>query len=231
LGIGVNYLDSGFGVETVLAELDNEFKDKGLLAIANVYYSPGADTILAHYAIERLNSIDSVDFRWSIVDIVPSSEHSRQLYWGFTLEGMLLHHYTSPAKRVENGKLMELPSRSDPETFTLKGPIGKTLVDDMTDAILVYIHQYFPDIPNVTFKEVLCIAFNEKGNFLAKLGLCQTGPINIGGKMVSPWAVLATVANDIKRHCHVRKMSYHGSSRFFRAPIRDSMVIAARVRV
>jgi len=163
LEIGVNYLGSGFGVETVLAEWDNEFKDKGLLSIANAYYSPGADTILAHYTIERLNSIDSVDFRWSIVDIVPSSEHSRQLYWGFSLEGMLLHHYTSPAKRVENGKLVELPPRSDPEMFTFKGPIGKTLVDDMTDELLVYIHQYFPDIPNITFKEVLCIEFNERG--------------------------------------------------------------------
>ena len=144
---------------------------------------------------------------------------------------MLLHHYTSPAKRVENGKLVELPQRSDPEMFTFKGPIGKTLVDDMTDELLVYIHQHFPDVPNITFKEALCIEFNEKGNFLAKLGLCQTDLINIRGKMVSPWEVLATVANDIKRHCHVRKMSYHGSSRFFREPIRDSMVIAARVRV
>jgi len=130
LEIGVNYLDSGFGVETVL------------------------------------------------------------------LEGMLLHHYTSPARNVENGKLVELPPRSDPEMFTFKCPIGQTLVAGMTGESLVYIHQYFPDIPNITFKEALGIEFNEKGNFLAKLGLCQTNPINVRGKMVPPWEALATVANN-----------------------------------
>jgi hypothetical protein len=45
-------MDSG-SVEKVRTELDREFRNKGLLAIVNIYFS-GADNILAHYAIERL---------------------------------------------------------------------------------------------------------------------------------------------------------------------------------
>lgn len=196
LKAGANYIDSGFGAEMARAELDREFKKRGLLAILNMYFSPGADNILAHYAIERLDRTDSVHFRWSVVDIVPASDHSRPLYWGLSFEGIMLHHFTVPARRVENGKMLDLSVRADPEMYTFKGPIGTTMVAGLGGESLVYCHENFPEILNITFKEALGIEFNEKCAFLAKLGFNRTEPININGKMISPWEFLYALANN-----------------------------------
>jgi saccharopine dehydrogenase-like NADP-dependent oxidoreductase len=196
LEAGANYLDSGFGAEKGRMDLDREFKKKGLLAILNLYFSPGADNILAHYAIERMDKTESVDFRWSVVDIVPAEDHSRQLYWGFTFEGIMLHHFTLPSRRLENGKMLDLPPRADPEMFTFKGPVGTTLVAGLPGESLVYCHENFPEIPNITFKEALGIEFNERCAFLARLGFNRLEPINVNGQMISPSAVLFTLANN-----------------------------------
>jgi saccharopine dehydrogenase-like NADP-dependent oxidoreductase len=196
LEAGANYLDCGFGAQKARPELDREFKKKGLLAIINLYFSPGLDNILAHYAIERLDKTESVDFRWAVVDIVPPSEHSRQLYWGIRPEDIILHHFALPSRRVKDGKMVELPPRAEPEMFTFKGPIGTTLVAGLPASSLVYCHENFPDIPNITFKEALGIEFNEKCNFLVDLGFSKTEPIDVNGQMISPSAVLFTLANN-----------------------------------
>jgi len=196
LQAGANYIDSGFGAEMARAELDREFKKKGLLAILNMYFSPGADNILAHYAIERLDRTDSVDFRWSVVDIVPASDHSRPLYWGLSFDGIMLHHFTVPSRRVENGKMLELPVRANPEMYTFKGPIGTTMVAGLAGESLSYCHENFPEIPNITFKEALGIEFNERCAFLAKLGFNGIEPIDVNGKKISPWEVLRALANN-----------------------------------
>ena len=196
LQAGANYIDSGFGAEMARAELDREFKKKGLLAILNMYFSPGADNILAHYAIERLDRTDSVDFRWSVVDIVPASDHSRPLYWGLGFDGIMLHHFTVPSRRVENGKMVELSVRADPEMYTFKGPIGTTMVAGLAGESLSYCHENFPEIPNITFKESLGIEFNERCAFLAKLGFNRIEPIDVNGKKISPCEVLFALANN-----------------------------------
>jgi saccharopine dehydrogenase-like NADP-dependent oxidoreductase len=196
LEAGSNYMDSGFGVEKVRTELDREFRNKGLLAIVNIYFSPGADNILAHYAIERLDKTESVDFRWSVVDIVPASDHSRQLYWGFSFRGIMMHHFTLPSRRLKNGRMIDLPPRAEPEMFTFKGPIGTTWVAGLQGESLEYCHENFPDIPNITFKEALGVEFNERCTCLAGLGFNRMEPIDVDGQMISPAAVLFALADN-----------------------------------
>ena len=208
LETGAHYLDSGFGVEKARTELDPEFRDKGLLAIVNIYFSPGADNILAHYAIERLDKTESVDFRWSVVDIVPASDHSRPLYWGFSFRGIMLHHFTLPSRRVENGRMIDLPPRAEPEMFTFKGPVGTKRVAGLPGESLEYCHANFPDIPNITFKEALGDEFNERCACLAGLGFNRMEPIEVGGQRISPAAVLFALADnqppEIKKASDIR---------------------------
>lgn len=194
LEAGANYIDCGFGAQKERAELDRQFKKKGLLAIINTYFSPGLDNILAHYAIERMDKTEGVDFRWAVVDIVPASEHSRQLYWGMHFEDMILHHFALPSKKVVNGKLIDLPPRAEPEMFTFKGPIGTTLVAGLPASSLVYCHENFPEIPNITFKEALGVEFNQRCEFLVRLGFDQTEPINVKGQRVAPSDLLFALA-------------------------------------
>jgi len=197
LAVGANYIDSGAGPAEGQLALDEEFKNKGLLGIIHMYYSPGLDNVLAHYAIERLDKTESVDFRWSVVDIVSPSDHSRQLYWGLSFRGIMLHHFTLPSRRLENGKMLELPPRAEPEVFTFKGPVGTLKVAGLPGESLGWLHKYFPDIPNITFKEALGNdVLDERYAFLAALGFNRTEPINVNGQMVSPWEVIQYLAND-----------------------------------
>lgn len=192
---GANYIDSGAAPPDGQLGLSDEFKKRGLLAIVHMYFSPGLDNVLAHYAIERLDRTESIDFRWAVLDIVPASEHSRPLYWAFSFEGILLRHYGSPSKRLKNGKILELPARAEPEMFTFKGPIGTTEVAGLPAESLYWAHKYYPEIPDITFKESLGVDFDKRCSFLAGLGFNKTQPINVNGQMVSPWEVLQYLAN------------------------------------
>jgi saccharopine dehydrogenase-like NADP-dependent oxidoreductase len=193
---GANYIDGGAAPADEQLELSDEFKKKGLLAIVHLYFSPGLDNVLAHYAIEKLDMVESIDFRWAVLDIVPASEHSRELNWAFSLEGIMLRHFGYSSKRLINGKLLELPPRAEPEMFTFKGPIGTTEVAGLPAESLHWAHKCYPEIPNITFKEALGIDFNKKCSFLAGLGFNKAEPVNVNGQIVSPWEVLKCLANN-----------------------------------
>ena len=193
---GANYIDCGAAPAEEQLELSDEFKKRGLLAIVHMYFSPGLDNVLAHYAIERLDRTESIDFRWAVLDIVSASEHSRQLYWPFTFEGIMLRHFGYPSKRLKDGKILELPPRAEPEMFTFKGPIGTTEVAGLPAESLHWAHKCYPEIPNITFKEALGVDFDKKCSFLAGLGFNKTEPVNVKGQMVSPWEVLQYLANN-----------------------------------
>jgi saccharopine dehydrogenase-like NADP-dependent oxidoreductase len=193
---GANYIDAGAAPADEQLELSDEFKKRGRLAIVHMYFSPGLDNVLAHYAIERLDRTESIDFRWAVFDVVPASEHSRQLNWPFSFEGIMLRHFGYSSKRLKNGKILELPPRAEPEMFTFKGPIGTTEVAGLPAEALHWAHKCYPEIPNITFKEALGVDFDKKCSFLAGLGLNKTEPVNVKGQMVSPWEVLQYLANN-----------------------------------
>jgi len=196
LEVGVNYIDCGVEhVEEKLA-LNDEFEKKGLVAIFDMYFSPGLHNILGAYAVERLDRTDSVDYKWSIADIVPDSEHNRQFYGGISFAGYILHHFARLSRRWENGKMLELPPRAEPEMFTFKGPIGTTEVAGLTGDSLIAMSMLRPEIPRITFKEALGIETSKKCSFLVGLGFNKTEPINIDGQMISPWAVLHYLLNN-----------------------------------
>lgn len=197
LAAGAHYIDGGASPAEAQLALDEEFKKRGLLGIVHMYYSPGLDNVLAHYAIERLDKTESVDFRWSVVDIIPPSDHSRPLYWGFSLRGIMLHHYTFPSRRLDQGKMLELSPRADPEMFTFKGPVGAIKVAGLPGESIDWLHKYFPQISNITFKEALGNdILDERLAFLAALGFNRKEAINVNGKMISPWEVLQHLANN-----------------------------------
>ncbi len=193
---GANYIDSGAGPPHEQLALGDEFKKRGLLAIIHMYFSPGLDNVLARYAIERLDKTESIDFRWAVLDIVPASEHTRPLYWAFSYEGIMLRHFRYPSRRLKDGNIVELPPRAEPETYTFKGPIGMTEVSGLPAESLHWAHKYYPEIPNITFKEALGVDFDRKCSFLAQLGFNNTEPINVNGQRVSPWEVLKHLANN-----------------------------------
>lgn len=195
LEAGAHYIDCGVEQIDEKLALNGEFRKKGFLAVFDMYYSPGLHNILAAYAVEQLDRVESVDFRWAVVDIVPAWEHSRKLYGGFSLAGYILHHYTRLSKRWENGKMVELPPRAAPETFTFKGPIGTVEVAGLPGDSMCDLAKIRPDIPYISFKEALGAEMDQSCQLLVSLGFNQEEPMNINGQKVSPWAILQELAN------------------------------------
>ena len=225
---GASYIDCGVEqVEEKLA-LSDQFKQKGLLAIFDMYFSPGLHDMLAAYAIERLDRTDSVDFRWAVVDIVPPSEHSRRLYTGFSFDGYILHHFTRNSKQWENGKMVELPPRADPEIFTFKGPIATTEVAGLPADSLCDLAILRPDIPHISFKEALGIDLDKECHLLVALGFNKTEPINVGGQMVAPWPVLKFLQNNQPAETKKASDIRHGGCAIVRG-VKDGQKIEYRV--
>ena len=193
LQVGAHYIDAGVGGEDLQLALDGEFKEKGLTAILDMYYSPGLHDMLAAYAIERLDTTERVDFKWAVVDIVPSAEHSRPLYWGFTFEGFV-DHFLMVSNRWENGKMLEFPRRHEPEMFAFKGPVGTALTAGLRGDSMHNLSRLRPDIPIMTFKQAL---INEdKYNFILDFGLAEKEAIEVDGQMVSARAVMTALAHN-----------------------------------
>lgn len=228
LEAGANYIDSGVEQEKKKLALSEQFKKKGLLAIFDMYYSPGLHNILAAYAIERLDRTDSVDFRWAVVDIVPPSDHSRQLYWGLRFGGYILHHFTRPSRRWENGKILELPPRDAPEMFTFKGPIGTTEVAGLPGDPLGSLAMLRPEVRYISFKQALGIEMQQKCALLAGLGFNKTEPINVSAQMVSPWEVLEALANNQPPETKKAPDIRHGGCAIVRG-VKDGQKIEYRI--
>ena len=195
LKAGANYIDPGVRQIDEKLSLNGEFNKRGLLAIFDMYYSHGFIDIMAAYGIERLDKTDTLDLRWAQLDIVPPSEHSRALYTGFNFEGYIFGHYMLPSRRWENGKMILLPPRAEPEMFTFKGPIGTQEVRGLAEEGS-NLARLRPEIRKITFKQSLGADLEIKCKFLADLGV-STAPIDIGGgQMVSSWAVINYLFNN-----------------------------------
>lgn len=196
LEAGANYIDVGsFGEEEAQMGLGDEFERKQLTAVLGMGFTPGLVNIAAVYAIEKLDKTNSVDIRWSIVDMVPPSGHSRQLYGGFNWWGYIYNYFTLPSTRWENGKRLEYPPRHEPESFAFKGPVGATEVAGWPGYDSDSIAKLFPGIPNIESKAAVGIETARKWELLKGLGFNRKEPIDVGGQKISPWAVLETLLN------------------------------------
>lgn len=197
LEAGANYIDVGsFGEEEAQMRLGDEFKKKQLMAVLGMGFTPGLVNIAAVYAIEKLEKTNSVDIRWSIVDIVPPSDHSRPLYGGFNWWGYIHNYFSLPSTRWENGKRREYPPRHKPESFVFKGPVGVTEVAGWPGYDSDSLAKLFPEIPDIESKAAVGIDAARKWELLKGLGFNRKEPIDIGGQKVSPWAVLETLLNN-----------------------------------
>ena len=197
LEAGANYMDVGsFGEEDAQLSLDAEFKKKRLVAVLGMGFTPGLVNIAAVYGIERLATVDKVDIRWAIVDIVPPSMHTRALYGGFAWWGYIHNYFSVPSTRWEHGRRVVSPPRHHPEQFAFKGPIGTTEVAGWPGYDSDSLAKLFPQIPNIESKAAVGIEEAKKWTLLKELGFNSTDPININGQWVSPWAVLESLLNN-----------------------------------
>jgi len=202
LEAGVNYTGLG-GAPPVpeQLELDNEFKKKEILAILGTGALTGLSQIMAAYAIKRLDSTDSVEIKCGGRDLIPPEEHSRPfLSWtseNRTIANIFRWRTIVDSVSWEKGKLHYDPPRANPEVFVFKEPIGAMTVAQTPGASVVSLSRSFPGIRHISFKTGIDPDFEKKVNFLRDLGFFSKKPIDVQGKMVSPWGVLMTLVDQL----------------------------------
>ena len=228
LEAGSNYLDLG-GPQEIPAQIafSGEFNKRGLTGIVDMGSAPGMSNIMAAYCIHKLDSIDTVDFKWAGgVDIVSDEEHSVPLYWGYNFRG-IMGLFSGPTLVYEDGKLLELEPRALSEKYTFKDPIGRIDIHGLTHGEPRMLSRSFPDIKRITFKLGYQPEFETKVRFLRDLGFGNLAAIDVKGQKIVPWDVLETLLRQLppetkkapdfrgEGHCFARgykdgqKMQYH----------------------
>lgn len=210
LKAGVNYV--GVGVAPPAPEqlvLSDEFERKGILAILGMGELTGLIQIMAAYAINRVDRVDSVDAKYGARDLIPPEEHSQPLAWwqevgdkgktnlDYVGLGSTRFRYGADSVSYEGGKLHYHPPRANPEVFEFREPIGAMTIAQSPGAAVISLSRSFPDIKHISVKSGRDPDFETKINFLRDLGLFDNKPINVQRDIVWPWEMLMALLEQL----------------------------------
>jgi len=210
LRAGCDYIDMGaMGDEAEIFSLHEDFKAKGLTAITSMGTAPGLSNIMAVYCMNKLDTVESIDYKWGVVDVVPPEEHTRPLYWGYGLDG-IMHLVTAPSLVYENGELIHEEPRARPEVFNFKEPVGPQIIMGFPHPEPRHLSESFPDkgIKHIMYRQAFDADSERKYRFLRDLGLGnQREPIDVDGKEVIPFDVLKALLDNLppeeKKPAHI----------------------------
>jgi len=118
----VNYLDLGGLFHTALNQLklNDKFTEAGLTAILGIGECPGITNVMARYAVDRLDSVETILVRDTWMDFTEGAPPF-MVTWSLST---LFDEMTIPAVIFENGQYKEVPPLSGKETMTFPEPFG-----------------------------------------------------------------------------------------------------------
>lgn len=210
LEAGCNYNDLGASSEeAAIFALHEEFKKKGLTAITSMGTAPGLSNIMAVYCMNKLDKVDSIDYKWGVVDVVPPEEHTKPLYWGYGFDG-IMYLVSTPSLVYEDGKLINEKPRSRPEIFNFKEPVGPQVIMGFPHPEPRHLAESFPDkgIKHIMYRQAFDLDSEKKYGFLRDLGFAnQSEPVDVKGQKVIPFDVLKTLLDNLppeeKKTAHI----------------------------
>jgi len=191
LEAGVSYLDLGGFRKDEQFALHDEFKKKGLLAILGMGTAPGMSNIMSAYGVQQLDKPESIEIKDACVDMVPDTEHSRPLYWGYAIDG-IIEEFVMEHPYFVDGEMTSVPARSYPEWIDFRPPAGKVMVATTPHTEQVSLPQTFKELglKHASWKIGFEADFEEKMTFLRDLGLFKAELIEVDGVKVSPRALM-----------------------------------------
>jgi len=191
LEAGVNYLDLGGWQKERQLALSDDFQRKGIVGICGLGTASGMSNIMSAYGVQQLDKPESIEIMDALVDMVPDTEHTRPLYWGFAIES-IIDEFTMDGPYFDEGEMKYVPPLSYPEVGNFKPPAGEVKVATTIHGEPTALSQTFKDrgIKHVSWKIGYGADFEKKMIFLRELGLFNTESINVDGQMVSPRALI-----------------------------------------
>jgi len=166
-------------------EMDSEFKNTGLTALIACGGTPGLSNVLAKYACDKFDQLDSIRVRCSgeirkkTKDIISAWDP------GWSPKTALVDYAEEPIV-FENGEYKRYPPFSGREEYDF-APFGKVLLSH-------HLHEEAAMLPHFIGKGGKYVDFKypvdiQAGN-LIQLGFASDKLIDIKGIKVSPWDIL-----------------------------------------
>jgi saccharopine dehydrogenase (NAD+, L-lysine-forming) len=167
--------------------LDDQWKERGLLALCGIGVEPGLSDVFARYASDELfSSIDQLGVRDGANLVVAGYDFAPSFSIWTTIEECL-----NPPVIWERGReWFTTAPFSEPETFNFPAGIGPVECVNVEHEEVLLMPRWL-DANRVTFKYGLGDEFIQVLSTLHKLGLDSTTPIRVGNVEVSPRDVVA----------------------------------------
>jgi saccharopine dehydrogenase (NAD+, L-lysine-forming) len=181
-----HYLDLGGLYHTTRKqlELDEEFKKAGLTAVVGMGCVPGISNVMARWAADRLDSVETIRIRDGWRDFTPNSPRFVAT-WSIQT---FTDEFAQNAIIFEDGALKEVPPITLGETITLPSPVGQVEVFTTLHSELATFPSSFKEkgIRNVNWKEGGPKGWQQDFELIVALGLMGREPLNVNGAPVSP---------------------------------------------
>jgi saccharopine dehydrogenase-like NADP-dependent oxidoreductase len=170
-------------------EMNEDFKAAGITGIVGSGSAPGIVNVMARYAYDNLDKVDSVEIRDGIVNFKLDENTFVPPYAIDTL----LDEYTMNPFEFRDGVFVEMYPFSGEETIDFPEPVGRQKVFNTIHSEVATMPIFFKDkgIQKVTFKLALPKLFEEKLRFLVNIGFGSKEAIDVRGTKVVPRQFLA----------------------------------------
>ena len=196
-----NDLGGHYRVTKKQLELHDEFKKAGITAVIGVGMSVGTTNVMARYAYDLLDEIESVQFQAGGRDM--TDYKGVQVCLPPSSQRTLMREFIWEPEEFIDGKYQTFPVLSGAEEITFPEPIGTISCTRVVHAELATIPKSFADkgIKNVTWRYNLIPRLNYISQILAMCGMGSEEEIDINGKKVLPIDVLMAT---MQREAEVR---------------------------
>lgn len=192
-----DYVDLGGLYHMAIKQLEfhNDFEKAGITGIVGAGSAPGTVNVMAKYAIEKLDEVQTI----RITNASSSGRKaSSPLAATYALDSVL-DEFTMNAIVFEDGQFKEIPPYSFNASTDVEfpEPIGKgTSYPTIHTEVYTLANSYKDKgLKNVSFNLVLPEVFRERIHFLVSLGFGSKNTLKIGSQEVSPRDVLLSMVS------------------------------------
>lgn len=180
-----NYTDLGGLFHWIRKQLTkhDEFRKAGITGIGGSGSAPGIVNVMAKYAVDRLDTVDSV----KILDAIINRNAGGKFTPPYALN-TILDEFTVNNFEYKDGEWIELPAFSGGETADFPEPLGRLTLYNMIHSEVATMPLCFASkgIRNVSFKLALPEVFERRLRFLIDLGFGGKDALAVKGASIIP---------------------------------------------
>lgn len=194
LDAGVHYVDTASNtpfledwISGKEPNLHHEFLDIGKTALAGCGFAPGIANVLTRYACDKMERVEKIVIRVGRRSAKASEEVVSEWKPTWSPE-ILLEDYSEPPMMFQEGKFVQVPIFSNPETYTFPEPVGKLLLSSHMHEEAYMIPKFYKHkgLQHFDFKYPV----DKLAGAFIMMGFASEEPIDVKGVKIAPIDVL-----------------------------------------